>query len=240
MKLPAPRVLAATVIGLIALVVIVIRACDRSSDVPVSDGPVIVAPDSVIAKERPTTARTPIDRILKKRVHPKVIVSEGQPDSSIAERYARLANEAARLRHEVDSLKRARAAGDTTAHPERVATAKSVLPPASAEFDGKRITLWGVKSDGSDALAKARVGPFRPHWKAVMGLDPASDSIPVIDVDRWYTALARQSVKCLPRSLVLGGGIGALSEALSKDDERDYLRRALAGGGLVLLGCVLG
>lgn len=237
MKTPLVLLGIAIVVGIVAL--LVFRGFDRSGDVPHTDGPVVVAPDSVMQKDRPTTKRTIAKRITTKRVKPQVAVSATPVDSSLARKYAELAIEAAKLRHERDSLKRAREQGDTSAHPDRVPTPKSILPPAQGRYDGRRFTLWAVRSDGYDARAAVKLGLFRPHIEFTMGMDPASDSIPVIDVDRWYTALARQSVRCLPKSLVVGGGVGALSEGLGAPGE-DYLRSALVGGGLVLLGCIIG
>jgi hypothetical protein len=200
---------------------------------PKTEGPVRVLPDSEVVRDRPTTARTLGKRLTTRRARPRVALSAGTPDTALATRYGRLANEAAHLRRFRDSVERARAAGDTAAHPERVPVPKSILPPAQGRYDGKRLLLWAVKSDGRNARAEARLGWFDPRWSFTMGMDRISDSIPVIDVDRWFVALARQGWKCAPVTGLAGLG-GAVVEP------GDRLGGALLAGGLVLLGCILG
>lgn len=227
--------LALVAVAALVVAVFVVRACGAPSPPVATRGPVAVLPDTEVRRDRPTTSRTLGERLTTKRAHPAVALSAGAADSSIAERYARLANLAAHLRRERDSLAALRAGGDTAAHPERVPVAAAVLPPAQFRVRGRSLTVWGVRSDGVDARAMARLGYFHPHVDVTLGMGRASDSLPVIDVDRWYTALARQSWKCAPPALV-AGGIGALA-ASGGDAPRG--RGALAGG-LVLLGCLVG
>jgi hypothetical protein len=233
----------AAALVLLLLAVLVLRGCDwfDSDEGPAeTDGPVTVVPDSVIDRGRPTTRRDLGDRIVRARAKPKVQVTDTHRDTARSERYAAMADTARELRQLRDSLARAKAAGDTSAHPERVPQPRAVLPPVQGVLDGRRITLWGVKSDGNKARAMARLGLFRPRVQFVMGMDAASDSIPVIDYDRWYVALVRQGWRCLPRSVVLGGGLGAAAAPRGAGGQRDRLGGAVLGAGLILLGCIVG
>lgn len=226
---------------LLGVVLVVLRlSCGDKQGNPETDGPVRVEPDSVILRDRPTTARPLKRRLTTYRAKPTIAESEGRPDTAIARKYAAAVARADSLADSLARVTQRRAAGDTSAHPELVPSPPRILPPAQGHLERGKIMVWGTRSDGSVGRATARLGPFHPRVDFVMGMDEKSDSIPVIDVDRWFVALGRQGLRCLPRAVVVGGGGGALVAPVNQQGRRDRLEAALLGSGLVLVGCLLG
>jgi hypothetical protein len=196
---------------------------------PSTDGPVVVRPDSEVVKSRPTPPKSFPEKILRKRVKSKVVVSEGTPDSSYAMRYARAAFEADSLRRVLANERKRRTAGDTSARPDTTTKAKRVLPPVVGSYSGKVLRLWLTRSDGSLYVATVRI---RPRWQFWSGYDGGTDSVPDFAADRWFVRVVREAVHCAPWV----GGAGGLGALVDKDDR---VRGAVLAGGAVLLGCLV-
>lgn len=203
--------------------------CSGPQPPPVSP-PADTLPDAEVKRGRPDTAApSGLTRIVRVRVPVGREVSRGTPDSALATRYAELARKFARYRieQEQDSLARLRGeVSDTTPPP---APPPSILPPVTGRYDGSRLTLHLTESSGRIMRATARV---KPRFSFVAGHGGVSDTLPLVDSDRWFVRVARETVRCSPK-VGANAGLGAL---LNTDDR--VLGAVLAGGG-TLLGCLL-
>ena len=211
----------AVVVGIVAVAAVVgaglYFGC-RRPEPPGLDGPVRVLPDSVVVKTRPVPVTKWRDRIVIQRVPVQVVVTESVPDTAWAMRYARAAIKA-------DSVRRARAAGDTLAREPR-----PVLPTVAGRYDGKRFRLWLTRSDGSLLMATQRV---RPRWQFFSGFDGGTDTLPIFEQDRVWIWALRQAGKCALPSAAMAG-VGALV------NQQDRALGALVAGSASLVGCVVG
>jgi hypothetical protein len=188
----------------------------RKQDGPLIVGRVDTVPDTVLVASRPIIKTRFVDRIIIKTVPAKVTVSEGVPDTALALRYARRALAA-------DSIRRAKQRGDSVARQPG-----PILPPVAGTYDGKHLSLWLTRSDGSLMRATAKLKPRAWFWS---GYDAGSDSLPIFRSDRWYTRWARRTPRCGLRSAPVAG-LGALA------DKENRVRGALISGVAALLSCV--
>ncbi len=194
------------------LALVLVRSCGPRPTQPEIIGKVDTVPDTVIVRSRPRIVVKWRDRIVTKTVPVRVAVSEGTPDTMYALRYALQALAA-------DSARRARIEGHTP-----------ILPPASGTYDGKRLTLWLTRSDGSLMKATANL---KPKFSFFAGYDKGSDTLPIFQTDRWFIRLGKQTVKCAPPAAVMAG-VGALVH-----NEDAWLGAAIMGGA-TLVGCLIG
>lgn len=186
-------------------------------------------PDKVILQQKPDTAPSLPQRIVKRRVPTHIAVSQGTPDTALARKYADAVMAASRWRDSVAKLTAARQESHDTTPLVLPPKPRAVLVPAWANYDGSTLTYGLTRSDGSVLVATARV---KPRWELYSGQDRFSDSIPIIRADRWFVRYARRAPKCLVKGTVLGG-LTALFVGNS-----DRLAKALIVGGTAAGLCV--
>lgn len=224
-RLSVPAILVALIGGGILLAS---RTACRD-DTPATEGPIQVVPDKVLERERPKPL-TPVAKVFRRRIPAKVTVTEGRPDTTRIRRFANLVRERDSLQAVLDSLKKRKAAGDTTAKPELVRMPRPILPPSWGRYDGRHFSWTITQSDGNLKKASVRV---RPHFEFYSGIDAGSDTVPVIQGDRWLLAMARRVPGCGLRSAPMAG-LGALV------DRDDRVRGAIIAGTSALIGCLAG
>lgn len=185
--------------------------------------PVVIKPDSVVVKERPSTGKPSLgQRLTTHPVAPARIVSAGVPDTARVRAFARKVFEAESLRAE---LRRLRAEGkDTSA----VSQPDAILPPTAGKYDGQRLDLWLSRSDGSVMQATARL---RPRFEWTTGAGGLSDSVPQFREDRAWLRALREIEHCALPTGVLAAGGAALNS-------KDRVLGAAIGAGAGLLGCM--
>jgi hypothetical protein len=141
-------------------------------------------------------------------------LSSGTPDTALVRRYAEAVTRSARWKRERDSLIRAARAEGDTARADSIAQAPSTdstgnrLPPVAGRYDGKRLVLTLSRADGRILEATAKLAP---RWEFAAGQGGASDTVVQWRDDRWWYRQVREAGDCLPESVLLGGGAGALA-----------------------------